>query len=67
MPEHGEESLIDDMRAAIRADRERAAARLAKPPRGARAGPAADRARPTQETPPPPARSLLQRPVFAVL
>ena len=31
MPQRDEESLIDDMRATIRADRERAAARMPKP------------------------------------
>jgi hypothetical protein len=31
MPQRDEESLIDDMRAAIRADRERAAARASRP------------------------------------
>jgi hypothetical protein len=31
MPQRDEESLIDDMRATIRADRERAAARTPKP------------------------------------
>ena len=53
MPEHGEESLIDDMRAAIRADRERAAARLAKPPAVPAPAPP-----PTEPDPP---RRLLRR------
>jgi hypothetical protein len=53
MPQRDEESLIDDMRATIRADRERAAARLPKP---AEAPPRAE--------PPPatePSRNLLRR------
>jgi hypothetical protein len=53
MPERGEESLIDDMRAAIRADRERAAARLAKPSEA--------RAPAPPPAPPEPPRSLLRR------
>jgi hypothetical protein len=46
MTQRDEESLIDDMRATIRADRERAAARAPKPPDPpAQAEPAAEPAK----------------------
>jgi hypothetical protein len=43
MAQRDDESLIEDMRATIRADRERAAARVARPP-----------AQPAVAAPPPP-------------
>jgi len=52
MPPREEESLIDDMRAAIRADRERAAARAPKPP---------EPPRQAEPEPPVPARGRLRR------
>jgi hypothetical protein len=55
MPPREEESLIEDMRATIRADRERAAARAPKPPKSP------EPPRQAEPEPPVPARSVLRR------
>jgi hypothetical protein len=60
MAQREEESLLEDMRATIRADRERAAARVARPPQPPPA-PVPEQAPPPVEQPKTRLRRLLGR------